>query len=172
MLAFPAMVLLELHTLVTSDAYRATVASAPPIQYENPVDVVNRLEDSALDAYAAEMRAVLEVIGTRRAMGENEHEYLGAARRLLAFLRSCDGINESLFAHKAAVAAAMEPIERDLAAVISQYLVSQQRAHGGIADDADAMDTVDQTAEIACWLRMLPELAAATEPASWTVAGF
>ena len=39
-------------------------------------------------------------------------------------------------------------------------------------DDADAMDTVDQTAELACWLRMLPELAAATEPASLTVAGF
>ena len=66
--------------------------------------------------------------------------------------------------------------QRDLAAVISQYLVSQQRAHGGFADDADATDTVDQTAELACWLRMLPELAAATEPpaepASWTVAGF
>ena len=105
-------------------------------------------------------------------MAENEHEYLGAARRLLAFLRSCDGINESLFAHKAAVAAAMEPIERDLAAVISQYLVSQQRAHGGFADDADATDTVDQTAELACWLRMLPELAAATQPVSLTVAGF
>ena len=39
-----------------------------------------------------------------------------------------------IFAHKAAVAAAMEPMERDLAAVISQYLVSQQRAHGGFAD--------------------------------------
>ena len=104
-------------------------------------------------------------------MGENENEYLGAARRLLAFLRSCDGINESLFAHKAAVAAAMGG-ERDMAGTISEYLLSQQRAHGGIADDADAMDTVDQTAEIACWLRMLPELAAATEPASWTVAGF
>ena len=51
------------HTLVTSDAYRATVASAPPIQYENPVDVVDRLEDSALDSYAAEMRAAVEVIG-------------------------------------------------------------------------------------------------------------
>ena len=56
-------------------------------------------------------------------------------------------------------------------------MVSQQRAHGGFADDADAMDTVDQTAELACWLRMLPELAAATEPpnsslSSWTVAGF
>ena len=171
MLAFPAMVLLELHTLVTSDAYRATVASAPPIQYENPVDVVDRLEDSALDAYAAEMRAVLEVIGTRKAMAENEHEYLGAARRLLAFLRSCDGINESLFAHKAAVAAAMGG-ERDAAGTISEYLLSQQRDHGGFADDADAMDTVDQTAELACWLRMLPELAAATQPVSWTVAGF
>ena len=171
MLAFPAMVLLELHTLVTSDAYRATVASAPPIQYENPVDVVDRLEDSALDAYAAEMRAVLEVIGTRRAMAENEHEYLGAARRLLAFLRSCDGINESLFAHKAAVAAAMGG-ELDAAGTISEYLLSQQRDHGGFADDADAMDTVDQTAELACWLRMLPELAAATRPVSWTVAGF
>ena len=100
---------------------------------------------------------------------------LGAARRLLAFLRSCDGINESLFAHKAAVAAAMVGEhygEDDLPPAISRYLVSQQRAHGGNADDADAMDTVDQTAEIACWLRMLPELAAATQPASWTVAGF
>ena len=62
--------------------------------------------------------------------------------------------------------------ERDTAGTISEYLLSQQRDHGGFADDADAMDTVDQTAEIACWLRMLPELAAATEPASWTVAGF
>ena len=108
-------------------------------------------------------------------MGENEHEYLGAARRLLAFLRSCDGISESLFAHKAAVAAAMVGEhygEHDLPPAISRYLVSQQREHGGIADDADAMDTVDQTAEVACWLRMLPELAAATQPASWTVAGF
>ena len=100
------------------------------------------------------------------------YRYLCTAVGLLAFLRSCAGISGSLFAHKAAVAAAMEPTERDLAAVISQYLVSQQRAHGGFADDADAMDTVDQTAEVACWLRMLPELAAATEPASWTVAGF
>ena len=139
--------------------------------YENPADVVDRLEDSALDSYAAEMWAALEVIGTRRAMGENEHEYLGAARRLLAFLRSCDGINESLFAHKAAVAAAMGG-ELDAAGTISEYLLSQQRDHGGFADDADVMDTVDQSAELACWLRMLPELAAATEPVSWAVAGF
>ena len=76
---------------------------------------------------------------------------------------------------KAAVAFAMVGEhygEHDLPPAISRYLVSQQREHGGIADDADAMDTVDQTAEVACWLRMLPELAAATEPASWTVAGF
>ena len=91
------------------------------------------------------------------------------------FLRGCDGINDSLFAHKAAVAFAMlgEHFgEHDLPPAISRYLVSQQRAHGGIADDADAMDTVDQTAEVACWLRMLPELADATQPVSWTVAGF
>ena len=92
------------------------------------------------------------------------------------FLRGCDGINDSLFAHKAAVAAAMGG-ELDTAGAISEYLLSQQRAHGGFADDADAMDTVDQSAELACWLRMLPELAAATEPpnsslSSWTVAGF
>ena len=62
--------------------------------------------------------------------------------------------------------------ERDTAGTISEYLLSQQRAHGGFGDDADAMDTVDQTAELACWLRMLPELAAATQPVSWTVAGF
>ena len=89
-----------------------------------------------------------------------------AADRALAYLRS-----GSLFAHKAAVAAAMGG-ERDTAGTISEYLLSQQRPHGGFADDADAMDTVDQTAELACWLRMLPELAAATEPVSWAVAGF
>ena len=107
------------------------------------------------------------------------YRYCGTAARILAFLRGCDGINDSLFAHKAAVAAAMVGEhygEDDLPPAISRYLVSQQRAHGGFADDADAMDTVDQTAELACWLRMLPELAAATEPpaepASWTVAGF
>ena len=103
------------------------------------------------------------------------YRYCGTAARILAFLRGCDGINDSLFAHKAAVAAAMVGEhygEDDLPPAISRYLVSQQRAHGGIADDADAMDTVDQTAEVACWLRMLPELAAATAPASWTVAGF
>ena len=61
---------------------------------------------------------------------------------------------------------------RDAAGTISEYLLSQQRDHGGFADDADAMDTVDQTAELACWLRMLPELAAATQPVSLTVAGF
>jgi len=103
------------------------------------------------------------------------YRYCGTAARILAFLRGCDGINDSLFAHKAAVAFAMVGEhfgEDDLPPAISRYLVSQQRAHGGIADDADAMDTVDQTAEVACWLRMLPELAAATAPASWTVAGF
>ena len=97
-----------------------------------------------------------------------------AADRALAYLRECV-LSGSLFAHKAAVAAAMMGGQRDLAAVISQYLVSQQRADGGFADDADAMDTVDQSAELACWLRMLPELAAATEPVesvSWAVAGF
>ena len=62
--------------------------------------------------------------------------------------------------------------ELDTAGAISEYLLSQQRAHGGFADDAGAMDTVDQTAELACWLRMLPELAAATQPISLTVAGF
>ena len=65
--------------------------------------------------------------------------------------------------------------ERDTAGTISEYLLSQQRDHGGFADDADVMDTVDQSAELACWLRMLPELAAATEPVesvSWAVAGF
>ena len=171
MLAFPAMVLLELHTLVTSDAHRATVANAPPVQYEDPRILARTLEGPALDEYIKEIRGALEVLETRETMGENEHQYLGAARRLLAFLRSCDGINESLFAHKAAVAAAMGG-ERDTAGAISEYLLSQQRDHGGFADDADAMDTVDQTAELACWLRMLPELAAATQPVSWAVAGF
>ncbi len=70
-----AICYLRLHIFVTSDAHQAAVANAPPVQYENPVDVVNRLEDSALDDYAAEMRAVLEVIGTRRAMGENDDPY-------------------------------------------------------------------------------------------------
>ena len=108
------------------------------------------------------------------AQGQDEnrlYQYAVTAGRLLAFLRSCDGISGSLFAHKAAVAAAMGG-ERDAAGTISEYLLSQQRDHGGFADDADAMDTVDQTAELACWLRMLPELAAATEPVSLTVAGF
>ena len=100
-----------------------------------------------------------------------QYPYLCTAARLLAFLRSCDGISGSLFAHKAAVAAAMGG-ELDRAGAISEYLLSQQRPHGGFADDAGAMDTVDQTAELACWLRMLPELAAATRPVSWTVAGF
>ena len=99
------------------------------------------------------------------------YRYCGTAARILAFLRGCDGINESLFAHKAAVAAAMGG-ELDAAGTISEYLLSQQRDHGGFADDADVMDTVDQSAELACWLRMLPELAAATEPVSWAVAGF
>ena len=100
-----------------------------------------------------------------------QYAYLCTAARLLAFLRSCDGISESLFAHKAAVAAAMGG-ELDTVGTISEYLLSQQRPHGGFADDADAMDTVDQTAELACWLRILPELAAAAQPVSWTVAGF
>ena len=56
---------------------------------------------------------------------------------------------------------------------LEPFLDEGGAASGSAAsDDADAMDTVDQTAEIACWLRMLPELAAATEPASLTVAGF
>ena len=113
------------------------------------------------------------------------YRYCGTAGRILAFLRGCDGIDDSLFAHKAAVAFAMVGEhygEDDLPPAVSRYLVSQQRAHGGIADDADAMDTVDQTAEVACWLRMLPELADAWDPAtqrancsysiSWAVASF
>ena len=69
-------------------------------------------------------------------------------------------------------------VDRELCVqAADRALASQQRDHGGFADDADAMDTVDQSAELACWLRMLPELAAATDPpkssqSSWTVAGF
>ena len=107
------------------------------------------------------------------AQGQDEnrlYQYAVTADRILAFLRGC-GVRPSLFAHKAAVAAAMGG-ELATAGAISEYLLSQQRPHGGFADDAGAMDTVDQTAELACWLRMLPELAAATQPVSWTVAGF
>jgi len=81
-------------------------------------------------------------------------QYVETANSLLDFVESCNGYRQSPMAHKVAVAAKMSG-RIGLADCVGDFFLSQQQQHGGFAEDADALDTVDQTAEMACWLRVL-----------------
>jgi len=74
------------------------------------------------------------------------------ALELFVFLNDCAGVFESPMAHKMGRAAAMIG-DRDTAVKVFDFFVSQQSAHGNFQEDPEAMDSVDQTAEIAVWLQ-------------------
>jgi len=82
--------------------------------------------------------------GQSKAFGEN-------ATKLLGFLKECNGVYESPMAHKVAVAAAMAK-DFETAAKIADYLLTLQQPAGCFQMEPDAMDSLDQTAEIAAWL--------------------
>ncbi|CAK0885104.1 unnamed protein product, partial [Prorocentrum cordatum] len=90
--------------------------------------------------------ALLELHHTTGSEGYRE-----AALRVLDFLRGCAGVFESPMAHKVARAAAMAG-DAETARRIADFLVSQQRETGCYQEDPEAMDSIDQTAEIAVWL--------------------
>lgn len=115
--------------------------------------------------------ALLELHHTTGSEGYRE-----AALRVLDFLRGCAGVFESPMAHKVARAAAMAG-DAETARRIADFLVSQQRETGCYQEDPEAMDSMDQTAEIAVWLLQIqreldpPVPSPAVEPPGPRVAG-
>ncbi|CAK0886253.1 unnamed protein product [Prorocentrum cordatum] len=115
--------------------------------------------------------ALLELHHTTGSEGYRE-----AALRVLDFLRGCAGVFESPMAHKVARAAAMAG-DAETARRIADFLVSQQRETGCYQEDPEAMDSIDQTAEIAVWLLQIqreldpPVPSPAVEPPGPRVAG-
>merc|ERR1712232_103022 len=92
---------------------------------------------------------LLEHSGTRPA-----NNYRSSTSALLDYLRSCQGVLESPMAHKFARAAAMAS-DKETAMQIATFFLSQQTQLGNYQADSEAMDSVDQTAEIAVWLRQI-----------------
>lgn len=90
---------------------------------------------------------VADVVGTTKA-----DAWRAGALELLEFLRNCAGVFESPMAHKLGRAAAMAG-DRDTAIKVFDFFVSQQSSAGNFQEDPEAMDSVDQTAELAVWLR-------------------
>jgi len=82
--------------------------------------------------------------------------YSAAASELLAYLKGCTGIWESPMAHKVGRAAAMVG-DQDAAVKVADFFASQQQSSGAFQADPEAMDSLDQTAEIAVWLRQIDQ---------------
>eukprot|EP00929_Paragymnodinium_shiwhaense_P103637 TRINITY_DN6726_c0_g1_i3.p1 TRINITY_DN6726_c0_g1~~TRINITY_DN6726_c0_g1_i3.p1 ORF type:complete len:234 (+),score=78.71 TRINITY_DN6726_c0_g1_i3:361-1062(+) len=80
--------------------------------------------------------------------------YVEAAQALLEFLKTCEGVWSSPMAHKVAVAAAMLGDEKTSQG-IADFFLKQQTTAGCYQEDPDAMDSLDQTAEIAYWLQII-----------------
>merc|ERR1712118_297895 len=79
-------------------------------------------------------------------------KYNAGALQLLEYLKNCVGIFESPMAHKFGRAAAMAN-DKDAAIKVADFLLSLQQSLGNFQSDSEALDSVDQTSEIAVWLR-------------------
>merc|ERR1712232_1007413 len=96
---------------------------------------------------------LLEMAGpSGKEAGVLEKSYRDAGMRLLDYLTKCVGVFESPLAHKVARGAAMAK-NNGTATKIADYFLSLQQGAGHFQDDTDtdALDSVDQTAEIAVW---------------------
>ena len=101
-----------------------------------------------------------------------QQRYLDGANQLLAFCEGCgDPLYRSLMAHKVARGAAMlaaqtgNPSASTMALRIADYLLSLQQPSGSFIADDQSMDSYDQTAELALWLREIHhELLAGLSP--------
>merc|ERR1711920_68569 len=80
--------------------------------------------------------------------------YRACALDLLRYLKECKGVFESPMAHKMGRAAAMAG-DKETAVKVSNFFVSQQQVSGCFQEDPEAMDSLDQTAELAVWLRQI-----------------
>lgn len=98
--------------------------------------------------------ALLELAGADG--GSSSEACRQGALRLLGFLRECKGVYESPMAHKVGRAAAMAG-DATTARKIADYLVSLQQESGCFQPDPEAVDSLDQTAEIAVWLRQIEQ---------------
>jgi len=81
-------------------------------------------------------------------------KYIAGATKLLEYLKCCVGVFESPMAHKVGRAAAMAK-DPEAAVKVADFLLSLQHKPGNFQDDPEALDSVDQTAEIAVWLRQI-----------------
>lgn len=88
---------------------------------------------------------------------DNAEKYRSTAMELLEYLKACTGIFESTMAHKFGVAAAMAQ-DVESARRIADFFVSLQREAGCFQEDPEAMDCIDQTAEITAWLYQIGRL--------------
>lgn len=84
-----------------------------------------------------------------------------AATTLLEFLESCGGIRTSPWAHKAAAAFAAAGRHATARAIALNFLASQ-KADGSFGEGAMGEGDLDQTAEMALWLRVLAKYADGT----------
>jgi hypothetical protein len=89
----------------------------------------------------------------------DREKYLNGAEQLLHFSAACgEPLSTSLMAHKVARGAAMlaahtgNEVARDLASAIATNIAATQQPDGRF-DVGSSMDSFDQTAELALWLR-------------------
>ena len=84
-------------------------------------------------------------------------ECLSAARELVDWLKRCSGVFESPMAHKVARAAyGLNDLETSKKIV--SYFLKAQQSQGNYQEDPEAMDSVDQTAEVIVWLHQVRDL--------------
>jgi len=91
-----------------------------------------------------------------RAEKAKAEAYHAGALKLLTYLKQCAGVFESPFSHKLGRAAAMASDKED-AVKVADFFLSQQQEAGNYQEDLEAMDSVDQTAEIAVWLYQIQQ---------------
>merc|ERR1711963_548563 len=97
---------------------------------------------------------VMVLLEVTRLTAVDKDDHTSAAMDLLAFLKECVGVFESPMAHKVARAAAMVH-DRETSTRIADNFLAAQQAAGNFQDDPEAMDSIDQTAELSVWLRQI-----------------
>lgn len=108
-------------------------------------------------AFPAMALLELSAGGAAAAAAETASASRTTAMALLEFLKGCEGVYCSSWSHKFALASAMVG-DFETSRKIADYLVSLQQAAGNYQEDPEALDSVDQTAEIAVWLQQINRL--------------
>jgi len=90
--------------------------------------------------------------------GEAE-AYKSSALQILDYLKNCEGLYTSLWAHEVGIAAAMAG-DSGTAIKIADFLVSLQQSSGSFFNEPESAHSFSETAEIATWLFQIQRLIA------------